>query len=114
MDGRGARRYDRFAGCHGFQEDDAEAFLHAGQAEEIGPVVLGRQIRLGDVAQPAHSVADPQLLAEATRTKFCRKLGGSSCRVESKDDLFALARATAAKPQDRGGLVIQLGAKSKP
>ena len=51
---------------------------------------------------------------EATRAKFCRKDAAASCRIESRDALLALARATGAKPHDRGGLAILVGPKARP
>lgn len=45
----------------------------------------------------------------AVRAANCRKTDDSSCRVETREQLFALARATAAKRRsDRGGLAIRL------
>lgn len=48
----------------------------------------------------------------ATRDKFCRRDASASCRLDSKDALFAFARATAAKPHESGGLAVQLAPKS--
>jgi hypothetical protein len=46
--------------------------------------------------------------SEAVRKANCRKTKGSPCRVETREQLFALARATAAKRHaDRGGLAIR-------
>ena len=47
--------------------------------------------------------ADP-----ATRAANCRGGGKLSCHVETQAQLFALARASAAKRKDGGGLVIRL------
>jgi hypothetical protein len=44
----------------------------------------------------------------ATRTANCRHPGGTACRVETREQLFALARATAAKRKGSGGLAIRL------
>lgn len=44
----------------------------------------------------------------ATRAANCRKVGQSSCRIETQAQLFALARASAARRKDTGGLVIRL------
>ena len=103
----------------GGSKDLTSFTIHAFEGADLIAQNFGKKIEYGLVRKLASGVflvipIDESDADEATRTKFCRKLGGSSCRVESKDDLFALARATAAKPQDRGGLVIQLGAKSKP
>ena len=42
------------------------------------------------------------------RAANCRKVKDSSCRIETREQLFALARASAARPRDRGGLAIRL------
>jgi len=44
----------------------------------------------------------------ATRAANCPKASGSSCRIETREQLFALARATAASRADNGGLAIRL------
>jgi len=45
---------------------------------------------------------------EATRAANCVHTDKVACRVETPDQLFALARATAAKHYDDGGLAIRL------
>ncbi len=45
---------------------------------------------------------------EATRAAFCKHPGGVACRIEMREQLFAFARATAARRKDAGGLVIRL------
>lgn len=46
---------------------------------------------------------------QATRSANCNKPNGDSgCRVETREQLFALARATAARRKDNGGLAIRL------
>lgn len=47
----------------------------------------------------------------AVRADNCQKTKNSSCRIETRDQLWPLARATAAKPKDRGGLAIRLADK---
>jgi hypothetical protein len=44
----------------------------------------------------------------ATRAANCPRRAGSSCRIETREQLFALARATAARRSDKGGLAIRL------
>ena len=44
----------------------------------------------------------------AVRAANCKTNKDSSCRVETRAQLWALARATAASPKDRGGLAIKL------
>ena len=47
---------------------------------------------------------------EPTRTAHCGKgeKNSWSCRIETRDQLFAFARATAARHKDDGGLAIRL------
>jgi len=43
-----------------------------------------------------------------TRAAHCSKTGKSPCRVQTRAQLFALARASAAKRKESGGLIIRL------
>ncbi|MEI9803885.1 MAG: hypothetical protein WDN48_04715 [Pseudolabrys sp.] len=48
---------------------------------------------------------------EPTRVAYCGKgepNDPSPCRIQTRDQLFAFARATAARRKDDGGLVIRL------
>jgi hypothetical protein len=48
---------------------------------------------------------------EPTRAAYCGKgdkTDPASCRIETRDQLFAFARATAARQRDDGGLAIRL------
>jgi hypothetical protein len=45
---------------------------------------------------------------EATRSAYCTKADRSACIIERRDQLFAFARATAARRKDNGGLAIRL------
>jgi hypothetical protein len=45
---------------------------------------------------------------EATRAAFCKHPGGVACRIETRDELFAFARATAARKKESGGLALRL------
>ena len=63
-----------------------------------------------------HKVADAvfQVIAideadadEPTRAA-CKHTDGAACRIETRDQLFAFARATAARKKDNGGLAIRL------
>jgi hypothetical protein len=44
----------------------------------------------------------------AARSTDCKHPGGAACRIETRDQLFAFARATAAKRKTDGGLAIRL------
>ena len=43
-----------------------------------------------------------------TRADYCKKVSGSSCRIETQDQLFAFARSTSARGANDGGLVVRL------
>ena len=45
---------------------------------------------------------------EPTRAAQCKHPGGAACRIETREQLFTFARATAAKRKTDGGLAIQL------
>lgn len=51
---------------------------------------------------------------EPTRAAYCKKSSQSSCRIETKEQLFAFARATAARRKDDGGLAIRLPVGPEP
>ena len=44
----------------------------------------------------------------ATRAAHCKKTDHSGCRIETREQLLAFARATAARHKGEGGLVIRL------
>ncbi len=44
----------------------------------------------------------------AARAADCKHPGGAACRIETRDQLFTFARATAAKRKADGGLAIRL------
>jgi hypothetical protein len=45
---------------------------------------------------------------EPTRAAQCKHPGGAACRIETREQLFTFARATAAKRKTDGGLAIQI------
>jgi hypothetical protein len=45
---------------------------------------------------------------EATRSAQCKHPGGAACRIETREQLFTFARATAAKKKTNGGLAVRL------
>jgi hypothetical protein len=45
---------------------------------------------------------------EPTRAAQCKHPGGTACRIETREQLFTFARATAAKRKTDGGLAIRL------
>ncbi len=56
-------------------------------------------------------VIDENDASAAARAANCKKTKDSSCRVETRAQLWALARATAARPKNCGGLAIKLPEK---
>ena len=44
----------------------------------------------------------------ATKAAHCKKTDNSGCRIETREQLLAFARATAARRKGEGGLVIRL------
>jgi hypothetical protein len=44
----------------------------------------------------------------AARTANCKHPGGTACRIETREQVFTFARATAAKKKTGGGLAIRL------
>ena len=50
---------------------------------------------------------------QATRSTQCDKSSDYACRVVTREQLFAFARATAARHKDNGGLAIRLRDGSK-
>ncbi len=59
-------------------------------------------------------VIDESDADEATRTKFCLKAESGPCSVETQEQLFGLARATAAKPRQQGGLAVLVAGTGRP
>ncbi len=51
-----------------------------------------------------------------TRAAHCGKgeKNDRSCRIETRDELFAFARATAARKRDDGGLAIRISEDERP
>lgn len=43
-----------------------------------------------------------------TRARFCRRASDSSCRIQTRNQLYAFARATAERRRGQGGLVLRL------
>jgi len=51
---------------------------------------------------------------EPTRAANCKHPGGAACRIETREQLFTFARATAAKRKTDGGLAIRLDDTPRP
>jgi hypothetical protein len=71
---------------------------------------LARKLAEGVYLLAAVDEADAD---EATRAKFCVKSPASSCRLESSEALLAFARATAARPDQKGSLAVIVGGRGR-
>ena len=52
------------------------------------------------------TVIDPNDADDATRDRFCIKTRDAPCRIETPEQLFVFARATAAKEAEQGKLAV--------
>jgi hypothetical protein len=43
---------------------------------------------------------------EPTRERFCTRTEGAACRISTPEQLFVLARASAAKEEEQGGIAV--------
>jgi hypothetical protein len=55
------------------------------------------------------SVIDEEDADPAARANFCAKGGSDTCRIATREALLAFARASAAKAEQKGALVVLLG-----
>jgi hypothetical protein len=56
---------------------------------------------------------DPNDADEATRNRFCIKSRDTPCRIETPEQLFVFARASAAKETGRGKLAVLVRSKRR-
>jgi len=106
-----------YAHAGGGMKDIGAITLHPFEAGDFiiqaVPVRANRTIEyalLHQIASGAYLVIaiDEADADEATRAANCAQPGGVACRVTTREQLFALARATAAHHKDQGGLVLRL------
>ncbi len=50
----------------------------------------------------------------AIRTRYCKRVGDSYCRVETRESLYAFARASAQRRKDQGSLILRLADGARP
>jgi hypothetical protein len=84
------------------------------QSRSSRPQVKGIEYALArKLADGAYLVAaiDEADADDATRAKFCVKSAASSCRLESSEAVLAFARATAARPDQKGSLAVVVGGR---
>ncbi len=91
--------------AHPFEDGD-----YIIQAVPAGRVAVTDYALLHKVAEGVYQVIpiDEDDADQVTRTSFCKKVDKSSCRIETREQLFSFARATAAQRKDDGGLAIRL------
>jgi hypothetical protein len=109
-----------YAHASGGMKDVSAFSLHPFEAGDyIIQTVPARQTRpmefalLHKLAQGLYLVIaiDEEDADAPTRAAYCGKgdkANPSPCRIETREQLFAFARATAARQKDEGGLVIRL------
>ncbi len=106
----GARTIDSFT-VHPFENGDYIVQSLSGKDRKVEYTLLHR---VAEGVYLARAI-DEEDADEQTRTSLCTKGGKYSCRIETRDQLFAFARATAARQHQSGGLVIRLAdAPDKP
>jgi hypothetical protein len=88
---------------HDFEGNDAIVQSFKAKGERVIEYALARKLADGVYLIVAIDENDAD---EATRTALCTKGKSFSCRIESSDQLFTFARATAAKPRQAGGLAV--------
>ena len=71
-DGAGTGGDDGESSGHSFEQDDTEAFLAAGQAENIRVAIFTREFREGDVFEKADTVFEMELPGEAAQARELR------------------------------------------
>jgi hypothetical protein len=88
---------------HDFEGNDAIVQSFSPKGEKAIEYALARKLADGVYLVIAIDENDAD---EATRAALCTKAKSSPCRIETRDQLLAFARATAAKPHRGGGLAV--------
>ncbi len=103
----GLREVSAFS-AHPFEAGDYIIQVVPAKRPRISEYALLHKLAEGVYQVVAIDEADAD---EPTRNAYCGKgdkTDPSSCRIETREQLFAFARATAANRRDDGGLVIRL------
>jgi hypothetical protein len=90
---------------HAFDGDDY--LLQTVPAKRTQPTEFAIAHRLADGVWQVVPV-DEDDADEPTRSALCQSGSRSVCTIERRDQLFAFARATAARRKENGGLAIRL------
>lgn len=93
---------------HDFEGSDAIVQSFNAKGERTIEYALARKLADGVYLVIAIDEDDAD---EATRASSCTKAKSSPCRIETRDQLLAFARATAAKPHPGGGLAVLVGGR---
>ena len=78
---------------------------------QISEYALMRKLAEGVYQVIAVDEADAD---EPTRAANCKHPGGTACRIETREQLFAFARATAARRKTDGGLALRVSDDMRP
>jgi hypothetical protein len=101
----GSLRDVRAFSVHSFEGGDYIIQSVPDRHPDIREYALMRKLAEGVYQVIAIDEADAD---EATRAANCKHPGGVACRIETREQLFAFARATAARRKTDGGLAIRL------
>jgi hypothetical protein len=88
---------------HDFEGSDAIVQSFSAKGERAVEYALAHKLADGTFLINAIEEND---VDEATRAAHCSKTKFAACRIETREQLFAFARATAAKGHARGGLAV--------
>ena len=101
----GSMRDVRAFSAHPFEGGDSIVQSVPARHPEHVEYALMRKLAEGVYQVIAIDEADAD---EATRVANCKHPGGVACRIETREQLFAFARATAARHKTDGGLALRL------
>jgi hypothetical protein len=102
--GGGLRDVEAFT-AHPFESGDL--LIQTVPAKRAGPTEFAVAHKLIEGVWQVW-VIDEADADEATRATFCKNSSKAGCEIDSRDQLLAFARATAAQRKDDGGLAIRL------
>jgi hypothetical protein len=88
---------------HDFEGSDAIVQSFSAKGDRTIEYAIARKLADGTYLVVAIDENDAD---ETTRAASCSKVKSSACRIQTRDQLFALARATAAKTYQSGGLAV--------
>jgi hypothetical protein len=107
----GSMKDVRAFSVHPFEGGDYIVQSIPARHPDIAEYALMRKLAEGVYQVLAIDEADAD---EPARAASCKHPGGTACRIETREQLFAFARATAAKRKTDGGLAIRLPDDARP